>query len=209
VAVLAVVAGVQAFWDFTAVADYGWFRYGPLDAMRDELRQINERALNHRRWVALGTLLSVGCLAAAALALPGYRRRWLPVAVGGAAVLLMAAALWEVWDALAQVWLPLLAALVALTAAVAAARRSGGRWTSVGLLLLMLAALDVAYGIDGLIEVRELYSDRRDSDYSVAVAIGVSTFDLWATLISATLVAGPALVAIGCLRARRPEVVRP
>jgi hypothetical protein len=185
--------------------------YGPGD-LPAELRQAIDASLDLQRWLAFGLFVGAGCIGAAALALPPRRRPRAAVVVAVVGLFMLVHAVLRVWDkvdctpgqchprvgpgeVIAAVWLPLLAAAVAVAAAMIAVQRAAVGWlAATGALLLALPALQVAVGAAWTLPLWPF------GDTNPLLSLGY----LDVVISTAAMVAGPVCVALAYLpRAER------
>jgi hypothetical protein len=218
VGMLAVGMALRLYW-YNEPEDFGWFAYSPLDEngaptpWLDVLRQSVDRV----RIVAFLHLLAVLCFAVGVFALPAWRRPGRAALTAVLALVLLAfvganvegrfdgsAAL----EALGTVWPALLATLVAVGLVALAGWRADHAWlVAAGTLLVAVAAAtvldDLAIAWSGWWTLAG-----RNVAEPMFLSVGVRVVadgspEVSAAVRTAVELAGPALLAIGALRASR------
>jgi hypothetical protein len=217
IGLLAVVMAVRLSWYQEQQADFGWFAYAPLSEAPGALADYWQRMIDRVRIAAIGLLLSVLCLAVAVVAVPVGRRAWRAVLTTIVAALLLAAVGMDVWsqvgrapvlDVLGVVWPALLGTLLAAGILAAAGQRADPAWLlPVGALLVALTTATVLAELAGNWSAWWALSGIMDGN-TAAPMLAVSVDDSPAlsarsAVFAAAPLAGPALLAIGALRASR------
>lgn len=219
--ILAVVTATEAAWSAMTAPDFGWVSYGSGNDLRESLDILAEQTLQYQRWWAAGMLLVAGCLALAVRALPYRRQPRLAVVTAAVALLLLGVVLADLADVArgrpavaTAVWLPVLAALVALATGLLATQRVGGRLVVAGAALmavpLLLAAPMAAWAVQpwptgaGPDSTDALWSSSIAEQTAVSVSVAtVPSLDPFPAVLAAAMLAGPVLVVFGCLRTMR------
>jgi hypothetical protein len=215
IGLLTVVAGLRLSWYADHGADFGWFAYAPLNneapsALTDYWRRTIDRA----QLAAIGLLLGVLCLAVAVVALPVRHRPWRAVPTTVLAALLLAAVGVSVWsqvgpapllDVVGGVWPALLGTLLAAGILAVAGRRADPAWLlPVGALLVALTATTALAELAGTWSSWWTFSHIMDDNTASAMlAVSVDDSPAASGVWAAAPLAGPALFAIGALRASR------
>lgn len=211
---LVVILALRLYWYREPAEDFGWFAYGPLGGLPDDIRDSWRRAIDRERIAAVGQLLGVLCLAIAVVALPGRHRPKRAALTTTLAVLVLAVLGTEVadWfagrpmlDLVGAVWPALLATVVAAGAAALAGWRDDRTWLILaGSLVLAVAA---ATAVDDLAASWWAWWTIAGTDRNIAfpqMAISISADvspDVSAGIDTAVALAGPILFAIGAVRA--------
>ncbi|MDG4789995.1 hypothetical protein O7626_29425 [Micromonospora sp. WMMD1102] len=232
IALLAVPASVELWRDSTAPVRRQTLAplYTPLDgsvastgparlpqSVLDQWRQ----SLDERQFACVGLLLGVVCLAVAVRALPAQQRPKATALAGAGAVLMMVFVGADAWSRVDDE--PLLGLLgagwPALLATLAAARMlalSGPRADRAALVPIgaLLVAVSAAAAFQDLTGRWAAWWTFSHPDDNVVVSVGVAVslanvVDGEAALLAAVALAGPALLAVGVLRAGRTAAAVP
>ncbi|GIH19292.1 hypothetical protein [Rugosimonospora africana] len=220
IGLLAVVIAVRLFW-YPGQTSGGvdWFAYLPASELHGALLDQWRQTIDGERIFAVGRLLGVLCFAVAVVALPGRHPAKPAMATAVLSLLLLAAVGADVWSRLGDApvlgllgvgWPALLVILVALGIAVLAGGRAGRVWLLPAGAFLVAAAAAVAFDdLAGSWSAWRTLSGFRDGDTVFAVAgmpANASGLAVSEALVTAMTLAGPALLAIGALRASRDAV---
>ncbi|MEO3927559.1 hypothetical protein ABGB07_27360 [Micromonosporaceae bacterium B7E4] len=177
----------------------------------DQWRQ----ALDQERLASVGLLLGVLCLAVAVLALPARQRPKATVPARVVAVLLLLIVGADVWSRvdgepllglLGTAWPALLATLAAAVAlALSASRADRAALVPLGALLVAVSAAVAFHDLTRRWVAWWTLSNPDDGVFlSAGVAVSLSNVvDVPAALLAAVTLTGPALLAVGTLRASR------
>ncbi|GAB3830546.1 hypothetical protein [Dactylosporangium cerinum] len=203
-------------------ADAGWFGYGPPgNAELTALLEAACRALDWERTAAGVRLGAVVLLTGAVYGLPGARRRGRVVATVVGAVVLGAGIVADRWlgidldrlvPAVRGVWPGLLAAAAGIAGLVLAGRRADHRWLVVaGAALVAVAAAVTQSDLTGSWLSVAALADAICGTTQPAIMVSTAmsgaagpSLDLDPALAAAVLLAGPALLVAGVLRATAP-----
>ncbi len=214
IGLLAVVIAVQLFWypDQTG-GGFGWFAYASANKAPSAMLGQWRRVLDGERISAVGRLLGVLCLAVAVLALPGRHRPKPAVSTTVLALLLLAVVGADSWSRLGSapvvgllgtVWPALLATFAGVGVAARAGWRADRFWLlPAGALLVAVAATIAFDDLAGTWLAWWAFSDVREGDTVFAVMDANSLPEVSGALATAVALVGPALLAIGALRASR------
>ncbi|MDW5324665.1 hypothetical protein [Plantactinospora sp. KLBMP9567] len=182
-----------------------------LPSILDQWRQ----ALDQERLASVGLLLGVLCLAVAVLALPARQRPKTTVLAGVVAVLLLLIVGADVWSRvdgepllglLGTAWPALLATLAAAgVLALSASRADRVALVPLGALLVAVSAAVAFHDLTRRWVAWWTFSNPDDGVLlSAGVAVSLANVvDVPAALLAAVTLTGPALLAVGTLRASR------
>jgi hypothetical protein len=217
---LAVVMAARLFWYPEQTAAVGWLApfYPPLDGGgrapgKAALLDHWQRMISRERLAAVGQLLAVLCFAVAVLALPTRPRPKRAVLTAVLALLLLAGVAENVWrqlaggrvlDLLSAAWPALLATVLAVVVAILSGWRASRSWQlPVGALLVALAAVT---SVGGIVSTWSSSWALTESGAVDTMSVAITTVrlpDVSAALATAVALSGPALLAVGALRAAR------
>jgi hypothetical protein len=222
VGVLAVEMALQLFWYSRPLEDFHWIApfYQPLDggparvarpdaALLDLWRQ----AIDRERVFAFLNLLAVLCFAVGVFTLPGWRGPRRAALTAILALLMLAVVGPNVWnrldgpavlDQLGTVWPALLATLLAVGLVGMAGRRADHAWlVAAGTFLVAVVAATAFDDLAGAWSAWwRLSQPSEDAFLSAAVSVSLGGQPLVsAALRTAAELTGPALLALGALRA--------
>jgi hypothetical protein len=222
VGMLAVGMALQLYWYSEATEDFGWFAYSPLytSGAPTPLLDLSRQSVDRLQIVAFLHLLAALCFAVGVFALPAWHR---PKRAGLTAVLALVLLAFvgvnvggwfdgsAVLDALGTVWPALLATLVAVGLVVLAGRRADHAWlVAAGTVLVAVVAATVFDDLAGAWSGWWMLAQPEDNTAAPQLAVSVgfrlaadSSPEVTAALKTAAELAGPALLAVGALRASR------
>lgn len=220
IGMLAVGMALQLYWYREPTEDFGWFAYSPLDESGAPTRWLDlmRQSVDRVQILAFLHLLAALCFAVGVFALPAWRRPRRAALTAVLALVLLAfvganVGGWfdgsAVLDALGTVWPALLATLVAVGLVALAGWRADRTWlVAAGTLLVAVASAIVLDDLASAWSGWWTLAGRNVAEpmfLSVGFRVLADDSPEVSTALKTTVeLAGPALLAVGALRASRP-----